>query len=114
MRRMEAVIVDDLDGTSPATTTEIVLDGEKYIVDLSKKHKSDLRKALKRYLDAAEQAKKPSAARMPVNPDERKAQVAEIRQWATKHNIAVPSRGRLPRNIVEQYEEWAKNHTVLD
>lgn len=113
MRRMEAVIVDDLDGKSPAETVELVINGEKYSVDLSKKHRADLNRVLKRYLDAATQTAKPAAVRLPANPDERKTKVQEIREWANKRGLTVPSRGRLPKSIVDQYEQYNSNLTVV-
>lgn len=112
MRKIEVVLADDMDGTtSNVETIEFGIENEKYSLDLNKKHRSELRKALKRFIDAAEQSQNNTPARAVATPEDRKAESQRIRAWAKTHNVSVPSRGRLPRAIVEQYETYEQNRT---
>ncbi|GAA5137981.1 Lsr2 dimerization domain-containing protein [Pseudonocardia adelaidensis] len=47
------LLVDDIDGSRPATTVEFGLDGESYAVDLSAEHAAELRSVLGEFIAAA-------------------------------------------------------------
>lgn len=113
MRKMQTIVVDDLDGVTPGETVELVINGEKFSIDLSKKHRADLRKALKRYTEAATHAQKPTATKLSPNPEIRKNELAAIRQWAKAHNIAIPSRGRIPGSVMESYNQYVSHRTAV-
>ena len=40
----------------------------------------------------------------PVRNGQRPYDLAQLREWAAKNKITVPSRGRIPAAIVEQYQ----------
>lgn len=96
--------VDDLDGVSAAdhTVTLTLADGT-YTLDLSAEHELELRTLLERYLSHAQFAALP-AATGPSAAD-LDASSLQMREWArqnlkTEH---IPSRGPLPRAIVDAY-----------
>lgn len=112
MRKIEVVLADDLDGsTNDVETVEIQVNGEKHTVDLNKRHRADLKKALARYINAAQQNENNVPIRAAADPEDRKTYNAEVRAWARKHNVEVPERGRVPRSVIEQYENYERNHT---
>jgi hypothetical protein len=102
-------LIDDLDGTDGAETVAFALDGVSYEIDLSEKNAAGLRKAVARYLRAArkisgaKRAPRRTSARS-AQPSGRNYDLVQLREWAGKNKITVPSRGRIPVAIVEQYQ----------
>jgi len=53
-QRVETVVIDDLDGVSPADETiRFAIDGASYEIDLTAEHAEDLRSHLNTYVGAA-------------------------------------------------------------
>jgi hypothetical protein len=101
---------DDLDGGEAAGTVRFSLDGVEYEIDLSEKNAAKLRAAFHPYVEAgrriggrtttARSARPPAgAATTRTDP----AQLAAIRVWARGRGLEVKNRGRLPRDIMVQY-----------
>ena len=97
--------IDDIDGGEAASTVRVALDGIEYEIDLSAKHGSELRDALKEYITHARRvggrsrrtargARKPS----PIDP-------AAVRAWARERGIDIKERGRVPASAVVQYRQ---------
>jgi hypothetical protein len=102
-------LIDDLDGTDGAETVAFALDGVSYEIDLSEKNAAALRKAVDRYVRAARKTSgaKRGSRRTPARsapPAGRNYDLVQLREWAGKNKIAIPSRGRIPAAIVEQYQ----------
>src|SRR3954467_5680074 len=109
--RYEIVLADDLDNTTgDVERVEFSLGADRYSLDLNKRHRADLRRAMGRYIDAAKRAERGnSPARATAAPraasgatsgsrtPTRKNENAEIRQWARDHRVEVPKRGRIPQ-----------------
>ena len=106
-QQRSVTLIDDLDGGKAAETVTFGLDGTNYQIDLSKKNATALRKAVADFVDHGRQVKTgaaaaPKAQRKPAprqgpNP-------AAVRQWATTQGIPVSTRGRVPADLVAQYE----------
>ena len=105
-------LTDDLDGGEADETVSFTLDGASYEIDLSKKNAAALRKSLDRYIKAARrqggtrstprrQATK--SAGKGTNP-KRDFDLAQLREWAGANGVAVPSRGRIPQAVVDEYK----------
>ena len=104
-------LVDDLDGTPANETVKFGLDGTAYEIDLSKKNAAAFRKALARYTGAARRASggRVAARRKPAaSPSGAKSKrdydLMQLREWAGANKVAVPSRGRIPQSVVQQYK----------
>lgn len=100
-------LVDDLDGSEAVETVRFSLDRQDWEIDLSPANADRLREQLQRFVDAATPvkskvapAKRGTKAVVSANKD----QVAEIRRWAAETGIAVSSRGRLSRDLVDKYD----------
>jgi hypothetical protein len=104
----KTLIIDDIDGSGEATTVSLSYEGREYEVDLSKKNRSALEKALKPYLDVARQTSGRSrrGPRKTTHRGQSSAgsiDTAAVREWASKNGIAVSTRGRISRDVIEQY-----------
>jgi hypothetical protein len=102
-RTIITTVTDDIDGASDASTISFGLDGIAYSIDLSAKNEKKLRDALAPYIEKASRSRGGSAPRSGAKRNDRDYDIANLREWAAKKGIAVPSRGRIPGSVVEQY-----------
>ena len=105
-QRIQTLLIDDLDGGEAAGTVRFGLDGAEYEIDLSAAHNDELRKELQQYL---EHARRTGTARSAARARRGGAAVdtAKVREWAKEQGIDVKDRGRVPANVVEQYQTAA-------
>ena len=105
-RQMVETQVDDLDGSPAAETVSFGLDGQTYEIDLSKRNAAALRRALDRYIGAAQggggKIARASQARG-TNDGRRGYDIAQLREWAAANEIQIPGRGRIPQTVVERF-----------
>ncbi|MEN3309434.1 MAG: hypothetical protein V7603_5636 [Micromonosporaceae bacterium] len=108
-RKVQVHLLDDIDGSQADETLKFALDGTNYEIDLSSKHADKLRSVLDRYVKSARRVGRSHAVPTgrgrggaPTRSD--RAQNQAIRDWARRKGIELSNRGRIPRNIVEQYE----------
>jgi hypothetical protein len=110
-------LTDDLDGGDATETVRFGLDGTSYELDLSRKNAAGLRKMLERYVKAGRRTtgrrsavgkrparRKTAAATSDGAARKRDYDLAQLREWASSTGVVVPSRGRIPQAIVEQYK----------
>ncbi|WP_367132893.1 MULTISPECIES: histone-like nucleoid-structuring protein Lsr2 [Streptomyces] len=106
-KRVETYLIDDITemrGDSVRTRT-LIIDGERYEVDLSDDTYGELRTAIAPYVEAGRKAKtsRKGSPRRPTSVVT-EASAADIRVWAKRRRIKVPARGRIPSPIRQQYE----------
>ena len=79
------------------------IDGRDYEIDLCLKHSEKFDEAVSRY---ASHARKPSArvARTKRRTAAHRKHSAQVRTWAKEHGLPVSERGRIPAEVVSQYE----------
>lgn len=100
-------LIDDLDGGKAAETVTFALDGRIYEIDLSAKNAAKLRHILTPYAQhgqssSSRPARAPSRKpKTPTGPDQNQA----IRAWAARKGYEVAPRGRIKRDIVEEYRQ---------
>lgn len=103
-------LIDDLDGGEATETVAFGFDGSAYEIDLTKKNADALRKALARYVEAARRvsggrpATKSAASARKTGRVKRDYDIIQLREWAGTNKVAVPSRGRIPQSVVDQYK----------
>jgi len=104
-QKVSVHLVDDIDGRDAHETIKFGLDGTHYEIDLNSDHAEELRGQLSRYVKAARKvtgpASRPARGRRGSENDARNK---EIRDWAREQNLAVNDRGRIPGDIVAQFE----------
>jgi hypothetical protein len=106
------VLVDDLDGSEGAETVRLGWNGAWREIDLSKRNRASLSRALDRYWNAArpvpgDRPSKPRRTRSTASTRTSKAKrdPKVIRAWATDNGIPVPARGRIPSEVEQRYNE---------
>jgi hypothetical protein len=107
------VLVDDLDGSEGAETIRLGWNGDWREIDLSKRNRVSLSRALDKYWNAARPVagdRQSSRRRRPSQRASSRSTKAKrdpkvIRAWATENRIAVPARGRIPSEVERQYNE---------
>jgi Lsr2 len=102
------VTTDDLDGSPNAETVTFSFDGRSFEIDLSKKSRAALEKALKPYIDAGRtvggrgtRTSSPSRSRGRRSGS---VDLGAVRAWAAENGIAVSDRGRISASVLEQYQ----------
>jgi nucleoid-associated protein Lsr2 len=108
------VLVDDLDGSDGAETVRLGWNGDWREIDLSKKNRASLARALDRYWNAARpvtgarqssRRRRSSRAASSRSTKSTRRDPKVIRAWATEQGIAVPARGRIPSDVEQQYTQ---------
>jgi hypothetical protein len=101
-KQILTTVTDDIDGSPDARTVTFGFQGVAYSIDLGPKNLDKLTKVLTPFIDrAAKQRSGPT--RGVTKRDERGYDIAQLREWAGRNKISLPSRGRIPGAVVEQY-----------
>ncbi len=102
-RKVEVVLIDDIDGTTAQRSIAFAIDGQSYEIDLSNENAERFDAALKEFVEAARPVRRKSrggrAATRAQGPTP-----AEIRAWAEQSGVKVSARGRIPSEVLEAYE----------
>lgn len=103
------VLVDDMDGGDADVTIAFVVNGDSFSLDLSHANAQKFWDAMRPFIAAAEHSKN---ARETVLLTELAGveQRAAIRDWARKQGIDIADRGRIPQDIVEEFNRAHKRH----
>jgi hypothetical protein len=103
-QKVQVLLVDDLDGSEATETVSFGLDGLAYEIDLSSGNAGQLRKELAQYVEHARKAGSVAGRRRRARNGAGREQSARIREWAKDKGFKVNERGRIPANIVAEYE----------
>lgn len=101
-QRTITVLSDDLDGkeSSDIETVTFGFDGATYEIDLSKKNRDALEKALTPYLNVARKAT--GARSRPAAANRRSAVSSDDRDWLRKNGFpGIKDRGRLSKDATD-------------
>lgn len=101
-QKVQVLLVDDLDHGEADETVSFSLDGVAYEIDLSSNNAQKLRNSLQPFVKVARKATTPRRRRSRAASSRERS--ADIRAWAKAHGIKVNERGRIPQQVVEQYE----------
>jgi hypothetical protein len=106
-QRTQVLFIDDLDGGEAAGTVRFGLDGTEYEIDLSAAHSEELRQALGRYIGHARRTGGTARSATRSRRTSAAVDTAKVREWAKGKGIEVKDRGRVPADILEQYNAAA-------
>lgn len=101
---VRTILVDDMDGGDADVTIAFVVNGESYSIDLSNKNAERFWDALAPWIEVASRKvseRKSSIETHLAGVEQR----AVIRAWARKRGMEVSSRGRIPQDIIEEYNK---------
>jgi len=102
-KNVSVIVTDDLDGSDNAETVSFGFDGVTYEIDLAKKNRAKLEKALAPYIEAGRRvprAGRRTEGRAGGSSTDRSA----VRAWAKSAGLEVSDRGRVSAEIMRQYE----------
>ena len=110
------VLIDDLDGSEASTTLTYAIDGQEYEIDLSEENAEKFRTTLEPFIEKSRPAKhRPSLHAAAGRRTRRRSGGASgrddlplIRAWAESKGLGVSSRGRIKKEIIDQYDEADK------
>lgn len=103
-KRVEVVLIDDVDGGTAEEVVTFALDGVQYEIDLSKKNASDLRDSLQKWIENARRAGGRRVTGRRPAAGGRRGDLNEIRQWGRDNGFQVSDRGRVSRELEEAYD----------
>jgi hypothetical protein len=99
-------LLDDIDQSDADETVKFGLDGVQYEIDLSAKNAEKLREALNDFVTSARRSTGTGLTKRRITGPARNdsAQNKAIREWAQAQGKKVADRGRVPAEIVAEYE----------
>jgi hypothetical protein len=103
MHRVDVQLEDDLTGGPADETIEFSLDGRAYEIDLNSRHASEFRDRLVPFTEHARQVR-PQRSRVTVRSAASRERSRQIRLWAEQRGFALAPHGRLPGDVIQQYE----------
>jgi hypothetical protein len=109
MGKKEVVtITDDIDGREGAQTVTFSYAGRNYEIDLGKKNRAKLEKALEPFIAAARKAGSTGRAVAVSRPASRRPSsegldLRAVRAWAVDQGLEVAQRGRVAKNVLEGF-----------
>jgi hypothetical protein len=113
-KKLITLLTDDLDGGKADRTVEFGIDGVAYTIDLSEKNIGKLRKLLDPYLAVGTRIARVRHEAPPASRTHRKAKRSHsedrrsgnksMREWAVKNGFEIAARGRIPRQVIEAYQ----------
>lgn len=95
-------LVDDLEGGEAAETVFFAVGGTAYEIDLNANNARSLREA---FAPFTEHARRISLARRRRRGPTDREKSADIRAWARARGKSVSDRGRIPVEVVREYEQ---------
>jgi len=99
------VLEDDIEGGEADETVRFSLDGVSYEIDLSDKNAAKLRDDFAKYTGQGRRLGGRSArGRGAGNRGAGRNRSAQVRDWARSQGLKVSDRGRIPADILNQYE----------
>jgi hypothetical protein len=103
-KSVSVIITDDLDGSQNAETVLFGFDGVTYEVDLGKKNRARLEKALGPFIEAGRRVPRGGRRSGASRSGGSSAGRADVRAWARTAGLKVSERGRISSDIMRQYE----------
>jgi Lsr2 len=100
--RVITTLVDDTDGSEAAETVQFGLDGTMWEIDLSAGNAGKLRADLAGYVSKARKVggrTRRASTGTPSLIDNK-----SVRKWAEANGIELSKRGRIPADIISQYQ----------
>jgi hypothetical protein len=105
MQRTEVLLEDDLTGGPAEETVKFAVDNTDYELDLNGRNAADLRRRFAPFVEHARLARPRRPSRGRTRTAANRERSRQMRAWAEQQGIAIAARGRLPRHVIQEYEE---------
>jgi hypothetical protein len=103
-QKVRVFLVDDLDGSGADETVSFTLDGADYEIDLSSRNAEEFRKVLAPYIQHARRAR-PASRRQRTRTAVSGERSSRVRAWAQQRGYKVSERGRIPAQVLREFEQ---------
>ena len=105
-QKVQVMLLCDLDegNVDAEETVQFSLGNTAYEVDVCAKHAQQIREGLEPFVAHARKAGTSSTGRRRPRTTGARQQTASIRTWAKDHGMQVNERGRIPANVVKEYD----------
>jgi hypothetical protein len=103
MQKVQVQLKDDLTGGPADETLMFGVDGRDYEIDLNAKHAASFRKQLAAFVERARRVPRRRHRTAPRSAASRERS-RQIRAWAERRGFDVAEHGRLPAQVVQEYE----------
>jgi hypothetical protein len=99
------------DGTTQAEeTVTFAAQGRQYELDLCPQHLAEFSGTLNRYIEAgAREVPRARGGRRPRPGGRSRQDLSAVREWARGAGYAISTRGRIPAEILQAYEERSRS-----
>jgi len=101
-QKTQILYVDDIDGTEAEGTLRFGYSGVEYEIDLNRQHADEFANAIAPYLEAGRKVAARRAGRGTARPARHNQ--SDVREWARAQGLKVSDRGRIPAEVMNQYE----------
>jgi hypothetical protein len=99
------VLEDDIDGGEAQSTVRFSFEGVNYEIDLSAKNANQMKDDFAKYTGAGRRVGgRASRGRTAGSRGAGRNRSAQVREWARDQGLKVSDRGRIPADIVNQYD----------
>jgi hypothetical protein len=103
-------LVDDLDGSVAKERVQFSFRGTSYEIDLSDTNAADFDSAMGKFIAGARKVGSTSgrtkgSTRRSTSSGLSAEELAQVRVWAANSQITVSPRGRIPKEILTQYQQ---------
>ena len=98
-RRVQVMLVDDIDGGEATETVTFSLDGVHYEIDLSESNAASLRAGLEPWITPSRRV----GGRRRSGRQANSADQATMREWGRENGYQVSDRGRVSRELQDAY-----------
>ena len=114
-------MVDDLDGSvgEDVTTVAFALDGHTYEIDLCDRNADNLRTSLAEFVAASrrqrgERGSRRARSNTSSTDQDARQRAQAIREWARGAGHELSERGRIPANVVQEYEQAQQSEAATE
>jgi hypothetical protein len=99
-QRTQVLYVDDIDGSEAEGTVRFGFGGTDYEIDLNKEHAEQFNAAVGPFIAAARRVSSRKSAK---GTRTARHDLSDVRAWARDQGIKVSTRGRIPADVLAQY-----------
>lgn len=106
-RKIQVILMDDVDGSEAKETVAFAIDGVDYEIDLSEANAKAIREAFAPWVGHARRVAGRAASRgkrVDTSPAAPRPDLAAMRAWARENGYAVSDVGRLSATVRSAYE----------
>lgn len=105
-RRVQTILLDDIDGGDATRTVTFALDGKTYEIDLNDANLGKLSDALSPFIEKGRRTSGPAGRRTSTrSTSSTGGDASAVRTWAREQGYEVSDRGRVPKDVRSAYDQ---------